>query len=92
MRSANAGPPSATVIWSAASRMVRPSSSIRQVGRFSFSPVPLIAATPFTVAVEDRRAHAEHAVGVLLVIGYFCSAAILIRDYSARSPSVEQVA
>jgi hypothetical protein len=48
--------------------MVRPSSSIRQVGRFSFSPVPLIAATPFTVAVEDRRAHAEHAVGVLLVI------------------------
>ncbi len=33
------------MIWSAASRMVRPSSSIRQVGRFSFSPVPLIAAT-----------------------------------------------
>jgi hypothetical protein len=40
----------------------------------------------------SRRRSYGVVVGVLLVIGYFCSAAVLIRDYSARSPSVEQVA
>ena len=40
----------------------------------------------------SRRRSYGVVVGVLLVIGYFCSAAVLIRDYSAASPSVEQVA
>ena len=38
-----------------------------------------------------RRSHGL-VVGVLLVLGYFTTAAVLIRDYSAASPSVEQVA
>jgi hypothetical protein len=40
----------------------------------------------------SRRRSYAIVVGVLLVIGYFCSAAVLIRDYSTRSPRVEQVA
>jgi hypothetical protein len=31
-------------------------------------------------------------LGVLLVIGYVFGAGVLIRDYTAASPSVEQVA
>ena len=39
-----------------------------------------------------RRSHGL-VVGVLLVLGYFGTAAVLIRDYSVSSPSsVEQVA
>jgi|GEM_PF-409706 len=38
-----------------------------------------------------RRSHGL-ALGVLLVIGYVFGAGVLIRDYTAASPSVEQVA
>jgi len=38
-----------------------------------------------------RRSHALLA-GVLLVLGYFGGAAVLIRDYSVPSASVAQVA
>jgi len=38
-----------------------------------------------------RRSHGL-AVGLLLVLGYLGSAAVLIRDYTAASPSIEQVA
>ncbi len=38
-----------------------------------------------------RRSHGL-TVGFLLVLGYLCSAAVLIREYTAPSPSVEQVA
>jgi hypothetical protein len=38
-----------------------------------------------------RRSHGL-LVGILLVLGYFGTAAVLISDYSASSPSVTQVA
>ena len=38
-----------------------------------------------------RRSHGL-ALGILLLVGYLGSAAVLIRDYTAASPSVEQVA
>ena len=40
----------------------------------------------------SRRRSSLLVVGILVVLGYFCAAAVLIRDYSTRSPSVEQVA
>ena len=30
--------------------------------------------------------------GIVLVLGYVCSAAVLVRDYTSASPTVEQVA
>jgi hypothetical protein len=38
-----------------------------------------------------RRSHGL-VVGILLVLGYFGTAAVLIRDYSASPSNVEQVA
>lgn len=38
-----------------------------------------------------RRSHGL-VVGILLVLGYFTTAAVLIRDYSTAPSSVEQVA
>lgn len=38
-----------------------------------------------------RRSHGL-VVGILLVLGYFGTAAVLISDYSASSPNVARVA
>jgi hypothetical protein len=59
-------------------------------GENTMSPTQ-IESTSNIFQTSRRRSYGV-VVGVLLVIGYFCSAAVLIRDYSSRSPSVEEVA
>lgn len=53
--------------------------------------------SPRTVTVSplfetSRRRSYGLVVGILVVLGYFGTAAVLIRDYSAAPSSVEQVA
>ncbi len=38
-----------------------------------------------------RRSHGL-LVGILVVLGYFCGAAVMIRDYSVVPSSVDQIA
>ena len=47
--------------------------------------------TSLLFQTSRRRSHGL-VVGILLVLGYFTTAAVLIRDYSAAPASVEQVA
>ena len=46
----------------------------------------------FPIFQASRRRSHGLVVGVLLVLGYFTTAAVLIRDYSTAPSSVEQVA
>jgi hypothetical protein len=50
-----------------------------------------IETTSRIFETSRRRSHTL-LVGILVVVGYFCAAAVLIRDYSTRAPGVEQVA
>jgi len=49
-------------------------------------------ASATTIFQSSRRRSHALLVGILLVLGYFGGAAVLIRDYSAPTVNVEQVA
>jgi hypothetical protein len=54
--------------------------------------MPTTVDTTSRLFQTSRRRSNGLVVGVLLVLGYFGTAAVLISDYSASSPNVEQVA